>query len=212
MPPDAPLSPDPRAARFARADYAMDALSLARRLLGQRLVRVINGRRRSGLIVETEAYLGERDRACHSFAGRRTPRVEPMYAHAGTSYVYFTYGMHHCFNVVAGELGEPVAVLIRAIEPVEGVRAMLASRGGGARTPGVEKLCAGPARLCMSLSLDRRHSGLDMTSAPDLFIEHAPPVPPRRIGSSARIGLGNAGVWTRRRLRFFLKASPYLSR
>ena len=107
--------------RIPRSFLAVDPEKLARRLLGQRLVRTLgDGTRLAGIIVETEAYLGVRDRAAHSFGGRRTPRNESMFARPGTAYVYFTYGMHHCVNVVCGRRDEPVAVLIRALEPVEG--------------------------------------------------------------------------------------------
>lgn len=202
-------------ARFTHADYHADAVTLARRLIGQRLVRVTDrGERLSGLIVETEAYLGTADRACHSFAGRRTPRVEPMYARAGTAYVYFTYGMHHCFNVVAGEIDEPVAVLIRALRPLEGLATMTRNRGSSARGPHPERdLCSGPARLCQALAIDRRHSALDLVTAPNLFIERArPDSSPPPTATSARIGVGYAGAWARRKLRFFLRGDPNVSR
>ena len=109
----------------ASSFYSRPADELAPALLGCVLVRVLeDGTRLSGRIVETEAYLGVRDRAAHSFGGRRTPRNEAMYARAGTAYVYFTYGMHYCFNVVCGAVDEPVAVLVRALEPIEGAAVM----------------------------------------------------------------------------------------
>src|SRR5262249_30706689 len=114
-----------RARRWKREDYARPAEELARALLGTTLVRVLDdGTRLAGRIVETEAYLGVEDRAAHSFGGRRTPRNEPMYGKPGMSYIYFTYGMHHCFNIVCGEVDEPVAVLLRGIEPTEGLEVM----------------------------------------------------------------------------------------
>ncbi len=108
--------------------FASDPVTVARRLLGQRLVRVTDGRRLSGTIVEVEAYLGADDRAAHTFNGRRTPRNQSMYLSGGHAYVYFTYGMHYCLNVVCGAPGDGVAVLVRAIEPTEGLDLMFARR------------------------------------------------------------------------------------
>ena len=112
------------------ASFGIDTVTLAQRLLGQRLVRVLNGERLAGTIVEVEAYLGPRDRACHTWGGRRTARVASMYLGGGFAYVYFTYGMHHCLNVVSGRPGDGEAILVRAIEPTEGVRSMAARRTG----------------------------------------------------------------------------------
>ncbi len=177
-------------------------------LLGQRLVRVLeDGMRLSGRIVETEAYLGMADRAAHSFGGRRTERVEPMYARPGTSYVYFTYGMHHCFNVVCGAIGEPVAVLVRALEPEEGVETMRRNRGGA------RDLCRGPGRLCQALEIDRTLNGLDLVTDGRLFIEvtRRRPMEPRRLANTARVGVGYAKAWARRRLRWHVLDNPHVS-
>src|SRR4051812_30322018 len=103
--------------RVTRAFYRRDPVTLAKALLGQRLVRVLEGRRLTGIIVETEAYLGISDMAAHTYSGRRTARVASMWLDGGHAYVYFTYGMHYCLNVVAGTAGDPVAVLLRALEP-----------------------------------------------------------------------------------------------
>lgn len=199
-----------------REDYRMPADELARRVLGCALVRAEeDGSRTSGVIVETEAYMGVKDRACHSFGGRRTARVEPMYASAGTAYVYFTYGMHHCFNVVAGEVDEPVAVLIRAIEPREGFETMRSRRGGA-----VDRLlCSGPARLCQALDIDRRHSGIDLAASGggrgggggELWLEQGEP--PGRVVRGPRVGIDSAGEpWVSRRLRFWVEGSLHVSR
>jgi DNA-3-methyladenine glycosylase len=196
--------------RAGRRFFARGPAELARRLLGQRLVRVLeNGERLGGLIVETEAYLGAPDRAAHSFGGRRTARVEPMYGEPGTSYVYFTYGMHFCFNVVCGRVGEPVAVLIRALEPMEGVERMRELRGGVAD----RDLCRGPARLCEALAIDRRLNGVDLAADGRLFIEVARgrPMESRHLANTPRIGVGYAGRWARRRLRWHVRASPHVS-
>jgi DNA-3-methyladenine glycosylase len=193
--------------RLERSFYSVDPVTLARSLLGQRLVRVLDdGTRVAGVIVETEAYLGVPDRAAHSHGGRRTPRTEAMYLPGGAAYVYFTYGMHFCFNVVAGEADDPVAVLVRALEPTEGLDQMRQRRGGVA----VERLCRGPANLCRALAIDRTLNGLDLTTDPRLMVEEGG----RRIAGvtrSARVGVAYAGPWARRLLRFCIRDHPGIS-
>jgi DNA-3-methyladenine glycosylase len=194
-------------ARLPRDFFAEDARTLARRLLGCVLTRVIDGERVAGIIVETEAYLGVRDAASHAFRGRRTPRNESMYARPGTLYVYFTYGMHHCCNVVCAAEGDPQAVLIRALEPLEGLERMRDARGGRGR------LCSGPARLCQALSIDRGLDGEDLVRSARVFVE-SPPVGLRLgpVGRSPRIGVGYAGDWAQRPLRWFIRGNPHVSR
>lgn len=187
--------------------YALDPVTMAGRLLGQRLVRVLDGERLAGRIVEVEAYLGARDRAAHTCGGRRTARNASMYLPGGHAYVYFTYGMHHCLNVVCGRKGEGVAVLIRALEPTEGLAAMYARRPS-ARRPA--DLCSGPGKLTAALGLDRRHDGLDLKTSPDLFVE--PCRGTIEVVRTRRIGVGYAGLWAARRLRFLIKGSPHVSR
>jgi DNA-3-methyladenine glycosylase len=202
------------AARLGRSDYATDAATLARRLLGQRLVRIDrSGRRVSGVIVETEAYLGVHDRASHAFGGRRTPRNRVMYARPGTAYVYFTYGMHHCFNVVCGEIDEPAAVLIRALEPAEGLATMHRRRGSTRKRPLRDRdLCSGPGKLCEALGIDLRLNGADLCEHPGMWIEPSGPVDARRVRRRPRVGVAGAGPrWARRCLRFVLADNPHVS-
>lgn len=200
---------------FPRRFFSTDPATLARALLGQRLVRVLDdGTRLAGLIVETEAYLGPRDRAAHSFGGRRTPRNEAMYGRGGTAYVYFTYGMHYCFNVVAGDEGEPVAVLIRALEPTEGIERMLALRSGSrprrkALAPAA--LCRGPANLCQALAIARSLNGIDLTRDPRLFVEQGLSAHGAGVVRTPRIGIDYAGHWAKRLLRFHLHGHPAVS-
>ncbi|MCH7790894.1 MAG: DNA-3-methyladenine glycosylase [Planctomycetes bacterium] len=204
--------------RIPRSFLAVDPETLARRLLGQRLVRTLDdGTRLAGIIVETEAYLGVRDRAAHSFGGRRTPRNESMYASAGTAYVYFTYGMHHCVNVVCGRRDEPVAVLIRALEPVEGLDVMRTNRAArrAHKQPLRETdLCSGPAKLAQALGITRELDGVDLTRAGPLHLERARtrPLPRAAVVNTPRIGVGYAGRWAARRLRWRLAANPHVSR
>lgn len=203
--------------RPARGFFERDAVTVARALLGQRLVRVLDGVRLSGLIVETEAYLGAADRAAHTFGGRRTARNEPMWQSGGTAYVYFTYGMHHCFNVTAGKSGEPVAVLVRALEPREGIARMRAHRSSRVK-PGQRlrerDLCSGPAKLCEALAIDRRFSGVDMLEDGALFIEQVRrrAMSAKMIATTARIGVGYAGDWAEKPLRFVVKGHACASR
>src|SRR5262245_39354296 len=155
-----PRAPDAAPGALPREFYANpDVLAVARQLLGQRLVvRGPGGRRVSGIMVETEAYRGPRDRASHAYGGRRTRRTHTMYPMGGTAYVYFVYGMHHQFNVVTNEVDVPHAVLVRALEPDEGVDLMTRRRGGA----GFAELTSGPGKLCAALGIDTRLDGADL--------------------------------------------------
>lgn len=199
-------------ARLTASFYRRDPVSLARALLGQRLVRMLDGQRLSGTIVETEAYLGAEDRAAHTFGGRRTTRNASMWLAGGHAYVYFIYGMHFCLNVVAGEADDPVAVLVRAIEPVEGIETMRANRGNRVTRP--QQLCSGPAKLCMALRIGRELDGVDLTRSNDLFIEGSARrhISEDQIVASARIGVDYAGDWAQKPLRFHLRDHPHVSR
>ncbi|MEM7754896.1 MAG: DNA-3-methyladenine glycosylase [Planctomycetota bacterium] len=210
---------------LARSDFAVDPVTLAKALLGQRLVRVLDGERVSGRIVETEAYCGVEDKAAHSVGWRRTTRTEPMFARAGTSYVFLTYGMHHCFNVVCGALNEgvdePVAVLVRAVEPVEGLetmrrlRAEPASRNARRRDPAEIRdrdLCSGPAKLCRAMAIDRGLNGVDLVSHEDVWLERSTgPGVDASVVHCARIGVEYAGEWAGRLLRWYVEDSPHVS-
>ena len=183
--------------------YARDALRAARALLGKTLVHGDAG----GVIVETEAYVGPGDRACHAFGGRRTARTEVLFGEAGHAYVYLIYGMYCCLNVVTGGPGEPQCVLIRALRPAFGLEAMAARRGGKPE----KELCRGPGKLCMALGIDRSLNGRDMTAG-DFVILPGPEVPEDRIGTSPRIGIDYAGDARDWPWRFTLKGDPFVSR
>jgi len=184
---------------LVRDFYARDTLKVAGELLGQRLVRVIDGERLSGLIVETEAYIGEEDRACHASRGR-TPRTEVMYGPPGHAYIYFIYGMHHCLNVVTDRMGFPAAVLIRGIQPQEGVEYMRRNRGF--RPEG--ELTNGPGKLCQALAIDRSLNGLDLSQSDLLFIEETAGVDLGEIEVTPRIGIPADEIAKRRPWRFLL--------
>ena len=201
---------DPQQPRLARAFYRRDPVAVARGLLGQRLVSTIGGPRASGIIVETEAYLGIHDEAAHTYGGRRTRRNEHMWSDGGHAYVYFVYGMHHCVNVVAGHADEPVAVLIRALEPDEGRELMAARRG----TDGLPDLCSGPAKLCQALGISRAQDGVDLVEGPALFIERLSrrALPGTRIGVGPRIGIAYAKGWRHEPLRFWVRGNAHVSK
>lgn len=166
--------------------YHRPVLDVARSLLGMRLVRVLNGQRLAGTIIEAEAYDGEADQACHARSGK-SARNAVMYNAGGCAYVYFTYGMHWMLNAVCGSEGYPAAVLIRAILPTEGLDVMAANRAGRPQPEWTN----GPAKLTQALSITGALNGANLTeSASPLFIEEAALPPNYRVQVSARIGLG----------------------
>jgi DNA-3-methyladenine glycosylase len=195
--------------KLPRALYTRaDVVAVARRLLGSLLVAPArDGRRVSGIIVETEAYRGPEDRASHAYGGRRTRRTETMYAHGGTAYVYFVYGMYHQFNVVTNVADVPHAVLVRALEPVEGVELMRRRRGGVAPLD----LTSGPGKLCIALGIDRRLDGADLMGD-RIWIEAGRRVRPAAIATGPRVGIDYALEWTARPWRFWLRGNPFVSR
>lgn len=195
--------------RLPKKFFARDASELASALIGTRLVRRLeDGTKLSGIIVETEAYLGVRDRASHAFGGRRTDRNEMMYAREGTAYVYFTYGMHYCMNVVCAAEGDPQAVLLRALEPEEGsIETMRALRG----VESERLLCSGPARLCEAMEIGRGQNGVDLVEGSELWLESGEKVP-RRSVRAKRVGIDYAGGWAKRLLRWLDPASGHVSR
>lgn len=194
--------------RLNRDFFARDTLTVARELLGQRLVRVLNGRRLAGRIVETEAYIGDGDEACHASRGR-TRRNATMFGPPGHAYVYFIYGMYHCLNAVTEHDGYPAAVLIRALEPLTGLEAMRARRDGRPDT----ELTSGPGKLCMALEIDRGFDGADLC-APDarLFVEAGKPVPDGAIAAGPRVGVRGDETALNAPWRFYVRDNRHVSR
>jgi len=184
--------------------YDRDTEQVARDLLGKVLeCRAADGVA-SGRIVETEAYVGEHDLACHAVAGR-TRRTEPLYGPPGRSYVYFIYGMYWCFNAVTRSAGLPSAVLIRAIEPLSGLELMRARRPSARRDV---DLTNGPGKLCLALGIEREHNGLSL-QRPPIVIRDADAIPDDQITLTPRIGIREAADWP---LRWFVTDNPYVSR
>lgn len=195
--------------------YARPSCTVARALLGKRLVRRIDGRLLSGIIVETEAYCDskERDLACHgdkANGGLPTPRTRVMFGPAGHAYVYFTYGVHWMFNVVTGQPGQANAVLVRALEPVAGLEFMKERRGGRP----LSELTNGPAKLAQAFAIDKKHNGINLCDPNGvIWIETAPDLPAEQIGTGPRVGLGKTPEpWLSMPWRYWVKGNAFVSK
>ncbi|HET6315096.1 MAG TPA: DNA-3-methyladenine glycosylase [Chloroflexota bacterium] len=181
--------------RLRREFFARDTRLVARELLGQTLVHITDdGVRRSGRIVETEAYVGPDDAASHARSGPNG-RARLMWGSAGVAYVYLIYGLHHCFNVVTERDGFPGAVLVRALEPLDD-----------------RERANGPALVCRALLIDRGCNGVDLTESVSLFIEDAPRVADTRVRMGPRIGVDYAGDWAVHPWRLWIADSEHVSR
>ncbi|OLD04782.1 MAG: 3-methyladenine DNA glycosylase [Gemmatimonadetes bacterium 13_1_40CM_3_69_22] len=191
-------------AALPAAFYARPTSVVARRLLGQILISDVNGRRVAGRIVETEAYVGPDDPACHGYRARRTRRNASLFGPPGTAYVYFTYGMHWCLNAVTEAVGFPAAVLLRALEPLTGLATMRRRRGD---VPD-RALCSGPAKLCEALGVTGRLDGTSLQRGV-LRIVRDPSRQRRDIIVTPRVGISRAVDWP---LRFLIAGSPWVSR
>jgi DNA-3-methyladenine glycosylase len=192
-----------------RTFFTCDAVTLARSLLGIVLLHETREGVTAGRIVEVEAYRGPEDRAAHSFGGRRTARNEVMYGLAGCAYVYLIYGMHHCFNVVAADVDQPEAVLVRALEPIEGVELMRSRRGLDERAPTCA-LARGPGNLCKAMAIDRKLNAADLLAGP-LRLQCGSPVPVAHIAAAPLVGVDYAGSYADRPWRFYDRTSPAVS-
>jgi DNA-3-methyladenine glycosylase len=178
--------------------YDHPTLQVARDLIGARLVRILDGVKSVGLIIETEAYIGEKDLGCHAKAGL-TPRTQVMYGPPGHAYVYFTYGNHWMLNVVTEQEGFPAAVLLRAIQPVEGLEIMSMRRHG--------RDTFGPGKLTQAMGISKNENGLDLTkNSGGLWIETGVHVPDSRVTKSPRVGLYSVPEpWKSKPWRFLVK-------
>jgi DNA-3-methyladenine glycosylase len=187
---------------FERSLLLAEPEIVARRLLGSQLVRTIDGQQLRGRIVEVEAYK-QADPASHSYRGK-TARSEVMFGPAGHLYVYFTYGMHYCCNVVVGPEGYGAGLLIRAIEPLEGEDQMLLLRRGR----GQYELTNGPGKVCQALAIDKTCNGHDL-ERPPICLEFLPPLADDQIVQTTRIGITKAvdEPW-----RFYIRNNPYVSK
>jgi DNA-3-methyladenine glycosylase len=190
---------------LSREFYLRPTLQVARGLIGARLIRILDEVKLVGLITETEAYISEKDLACHAKAGL-TPRTAVMYGEPGHAYVYFTYGNHWMLNVVTGRPGFPAAVLIRAIQPIEGIEVMLERRNG--------RDTHGPGKLCQALGITKTENGVDLTETRGgLWLERGVGVPNSLVTKGPRVGLNNTPEpWLSKPWRFLVKGHVIASR
>ena len=187
--------------------YHQDTLELAQNLLGKMLIRQDGNTIMKAMIVETEAYIGKNDSACHASKGRTT-RTDIMFQRAGHAYVYFIYGMHYMLNIVTEAEGCPAAVLIRAAEPMEGQQQMQINR-----KTNTSKLCNGPAKLCKAMNITKAQNKLDLCDNSELWLEEFINVKPEQIQTSPRIGIGYADEEDQNKhWRFFVKDNPHVSK
>lgn len=186
--------------------YQRSALEVAPDLLGKLLVHQTAEGRAAGMIVEAEAYIGEVDKASHAYECRSV-RTEVMYQAGGLAYVYLIYGMYHCFNVVTGPEDQAEAVLIRALEPVEGLELMQRRRGAKVKVP---NLTSGPGKLCQALAITKAQYGMDLTGTA-LYLENYRKVKAAELGISTRINVDYAEEAKDFPWRFYLRGNKFVS-
>ncbi len=188
--------------------HRKDVVQIARELLGKIIITTFDGNLTSGRITETEAYVGLTDKASHSFGNRRTARNEHMYGAAGIAYVYICYGMHQMFNIVTNDKDVPDAVLVRAVEPMKGVGAML-KRTGKKKLD--RTLTRGPGNVGKALGIFKHHSGLKLSSKEMYIVEDKFSLAEENIGTSIRIGVEGAGPDGLLPYRFYIRGNKYVS-
>ncbi len=182
--------------KLPRKFYEMNTLKVAKGLLGKKLVRIYNGKKLSGMIVETEAYIGPKDKASHSYGGKITERNKVMFGPPGHAYVYQIYGMYFCLNVVTRPENYPEAVLIRAVHPLEGIEYMEKFRHGRALTNG-------PGKLCQAMKIDKSVNGVDLLGD-EIWIEKYKDFGRKEIISAKRIGIDYAEEYKDKKWRFYV--------
>lgn len=185
-----------------------DVVSISKDLIGKIIVTNFDGIITSGRIVETEAYIAFTDKASHSFSGKRTPRNEHMYSAAGTAYVYICYGMHQMLNIVTNENNIPDAILLRAVEPLQGIDQMLKRRG---KKESDKTLTQGPGNVGKALGISMLHSGFSLLGNEIYLTEDQFKISLEQIGKSSRIGVESAGKDAKLPYRFYVKGNPYVS-
>ena len=183
-----------------------DVVQVAKDLLGKYLCTNVDGRLTSGIITETEAYAGVIDKASHAYAGKRTNRTETMFAKGGTAYVYLCYGIHHLFNVVTNSAGEPHAVLIRAIKPVDGIPVILERR---AKEKVDKSTAGGPGTVSQALGILTKHSGTDLLGDKIWIEDRGIKVKEKQIKKGPRVGVDYAGKDAKLPYRFIIDATQY---
>ena len=191
--------------KIPRSFYQQPTLDVARQLLGKYLVRKHGDGTTIGRIVETEAYIGPQDLACHASKGR-TRRTEVMFGPAGHAYVYFIYGFYNMLNLVTEIVDYPAAVLIRAVEPLEGIELMKARR----RSNSLRDLASGPGKLCQAFAIDRSLNGADLCGEVIYVLDGGELSP--KFSARPRIGVDYAGAWKKKPFRFLVRGNKFVSR
>lgn len=203
--------------RLERDFFARDTLIVAKELLGKVIVREIDGVRLSGKIVETEGYIGAIDKASHAYGGKKTPRVEPLYGEPGISYVFSIYGMYECFNVISKEKGSPEGILIRAVEPIDGLEKIAQNRFRKSydtlTAKEIKNLTNGPSKLCIALEINKKvHNFMDLVSSKELYIEEGDIINSSDIVETTRVGIDYAEEAVDFPWRFYVKNNIYVSK
>lgn len=196
--------------RFTKEFYLDDAVNLAKKLLGQYIVRVIDGKEIVVKIVETEAYVGPEDKGCHAYNNKRTNRTETMFLEGGHAYVYMIYGMYHCLNIVVAKENKPEAVLIRAVEPIKGFEYIKENRK--IKSTKIEDLTNGPGKLCKALSINKSLDKYNMITGEELFLVRNKDIKEENIEKSKRINIDYAEEYVDKLWRFYIKGNKFISK
>jgi DNA-3-methyladenine glycosylase len=193
--------------KLSREFYERDTLTVARELLGKYLVHNTPEGSTTGKIVEVEAYIGPEDAAAHTYKGLRSSRTEVAFGPGGFAYVYLIYGMHHCFNIVTSTANKPEVVLLRALEPVDGLELIRKRR----KTDRLKDLCSGPGKLCSAMGITREHNAADLCIG-ELYLLDNDRVPEDEITATPRINIDYAGEARAYPWRFLIRNSQYVSK
>lgn len=192
-----------------RAFYLQDSITVAKALLGKIIVRKLGDKVFYFKIVETEAYMGEIDKAAHSYGGKRTKRTEVMFEEGGVIYIYLIYGMYHCLNIVVNEVNIPQAILIRAVEPLDEASLEFAKSNRPIKSKKIEMLTNGPGKLCSALQIDKALNGKSVLKEGELYIIDAEPC--KEIVADKRINIPYAEEFQDKEWRFYIKNNPFVS-
>lgn len=227
---------EPNNRRVTPDFFKQPTLELAISLLGMELVHKTEQGTAAGIIVEVEVYMGPEDKGAHSYGGKKTRRTEVMFGPPGHAYVYLIYGMYYCFNVVSGPPGKPEAILVRALEPTEGIPLMAHRRGislppelkqgldkpaqepilrptsGSASFRHLKTLTNGPGKLCTALGITKQQYGWDLSRSPLHLRQGIGPIPPERIACGPRINIDYAEEAREYPWRFWIRDNPFVSR
>lgn len=193
--------------KLERCFYERETLEVSKDLLGKYIVHNVADGRTMGKIVEVEAYIGPEDPACHAYKGKCTNRTKVMFGQGGHAYVYLIYGVYYCMNIVTSQESYPEAVLIRAIEPIDGLERMKKRRG----TDKLLNLCSGPGKLCAAMGISKIQNGIDLCGE-TLYLLEGERISPECIVSTPRINIDYAGEGRTYPWRFIIKDSPFVSK